>query len=107
MTAHVEPASAADEPEGRTIRLRWDPGADVNTTYANQLFLSHAGNQFYLVFGEARVPAYFREDDAPEEVPVSVVARIAVTPDAMLEFRRAIDANVDRYLTRQAEAQDE
>ena len=88
------------KPDGVTIKLVWDEAANVPTVYANQLYITHAGNEFYLVFGEM-TPVY-RIDMAnpPEQLEIKPVARIAVTPENMVRFADAIAENMASFKER-------
>lgn len=87
--------------EGVRIPIKWQsPDDETFTVYANQLVISNAGPQFYLLFGEVVPPLTTEQADLPKELPVNVVARIAVAPEAMIEMAKAIHENVTRYQDR-------
>jgi hypothetical protein len=72
------------------------------TAYANHLIISHAGPEFFLVFGVVTPPfilpgeeAKFEELESLEALPV---AKIAVSPEVMVAMAKSIHNNVERYL---------
>ena len=89
--------------------IRWGSADDIPTLYANQLFVSHAGPEFFLIFGNITAPLLVGEvekDSLPEFLQVKPVARIAVTREQMLEFAKAIHQNVERFLGRKLVGED-
>ena len=72
------------------------------TSYANHLLISHAGPEFFLVFGVVTPPFILPGDEDRlaelEAVEALPVAKIAVSPEAMLLMAESIRANVERYL---------
>jgi hypothetical protein len=82
------------EEHTKTIRLVWDSPAELNTIYANHLAVSHAGSEFYLIFGELPMPLDLGYDGVPDEVRVIPKVRIAVSKEAM---GRIIDVLQDSY----------
>ena len=80
-------------------------GEDVQkmpTVYANHLLISHAGPEFFLVFGVV-TPPYMHpgaEDRLAEleSVEALPVAKIAVSPEGMMAMANSIQTNVERYL---------
>ena len=71
------------------------------TIYAKQLFLSHAGDEFYLVFGETFPPLLLPGDDVPPEdertLTIKPLIKIAITKDRMESFMQAIKTNWDSF----------
>ena len=84
-----------------SIPVEWSTADHLPTVYANHLLISHAGPEFYLIFGELVPPAVLKEDQLPDKVDIKPVAKIAVSPDAMLRFAEAIATNVQRFKERQ------
>jgi len=83
-------------PDGTiAIPVRWALGEPVPTVYANQLFITHFGGEFYLVFGELAPTT--EPGSVPECVWVKPVARIAVAPENMARMADAIRENVAKY----------
>jgi hypothetical protein len=99
----------ADESESQSaeigipIRTTW-PKEDISKTptiYANQLLITHAGPEFFLVFGVV-TPVLVGPDeqlDVTELGPLTVtpVAKIAVSPETMATMAEAIQNNVESY----------
>jgi hypothetical protein len=82
--------------EPKVVPVEWPPSVgDVPTYYANMLMVSHAGPEFFLVFGEASPPP---PGIVPDTVSVHPIVKIAVTPDVMVSMARAIQNNVEKYL---------
>ncbi len=84
------------------IKIVWpETVKDLPTIYANQLLISHAGPEFFLVFGIVTppVPPADREPDLGEmdALEVSPVVKIAVSAEAMLAMAGTIKTNVERY----------
>ncbi len=99
--------------EVQAVKLRWDDNTGLPTVYANQAIVSHAGgHEFYLIFGEALVPAVVLQGESIEEVHVRPVAKIALTPQTMMRVADAVQQNVARFketaqaLTKAEEAAD-
>ena len=80
------------------VKVRWKDFRDLKTTYANQLLVTHAGKEFYLVFGELVPPA--PGGDMPECVEIEPLVRIAVSPGAMLDIAKAIQDNMRRFVSK-------
>lgn len=84
------------------IEIVWpETVKDLPTTYANQLLISHAGPEFFLVFGIVTppVPPADRELDLGEmdALEVSPVVKIAISAEAMLAMAETIKTNIERY----------
>lgn len=82
---------------------------DIPTIYANNLFITHGGGDFYLVFGEVTPPVVVSATQEAKErigaIEVRPVAKIAVAPDAMIEMARVIQNNVQKYLAPREEGE--
>lgn len=95
-------------PEPKTINIKWpETIQDVPTQYANALWITHAGPEFFLVFGEFTPPPVGVEP--PDAIEIRPIVKIAVTPDAMLSMAEAIRENVQKYqekLRQEAEGED-
>jgi hypothetical protein len=88
---------------GIPIKTVWPKDAigQTPTIYANQLLITHAGPEFFLVFGVV-TPVLVGPDeelDVAELGPLTVtpVAKIAVSPDTMAAMAEAIQCNVETY----------
>jgi hypothetical protein len=83
-----------------SIPIQWGTADHLPTIYANQLFISHAGPEFYLIFGELVPPIVLGEGKFPDIVEIKPVAKIAVSPESMLRIAEAIANNVQRFKER-------
>ena len=88
---------------GIPIKTVWPKDAigQTPTIYANQLLITHAGPEFFLVFGVV-TPVLAGPDeelDIAELGPLTVtpVAKIAVSPDTIAAMAEAIQSNVETY----------
>jgi hypothetical protein len=79
----------------------WQSSDDLPTVYASQLFITHAGGEFYLVFGELAIPMITTPDKLPESIAILPVAKIAVTAENIVRFAGALNTNIEKYLSRQ------
>jgi len=81
------------------VALEWDDDSSLTTVYANQLFVRHTDNEFYLVFGEVNVPPRSGSGvvEQPSSLVVQPVARIAISPIAMLSFVDVINRNIEKF----------
>ena len=82
------------------IPLEWATAQDVQTVYANQLLVTHAGSEFYFMFGEVVPPAIVGESQIPDHLEVKIVARIAIPKEMMPQFVNAIKSNFERLIER-------
>lgn len=102
ITNNNQPENKNEQPF--TIPLKWELGDNLNTIYANQAIISHAGPEFYLIFGEAKPSINLlmgqieTVNDLPSYIPIQPVVKIALPPEAMLEIAEAIQRNVKKYL---------
>src|SRR5690242_6212270 len=85
------------------VPVKWPLTVELPTLYANQLYVTHAGAEFYFVFGEVNVPIFVAYDagEAPTSVTVKPLAKIVVTNETMAQFVEAINRNYARYITQQ------
>jgi hypothetical protein len=87
------------------IQVRWGDDSELTTIYANNLFISHAGAQFYLIFGELMKPLIMdvegEKDRVPSHLTVKPVAKIAVSPEVMELMVKAINDNVEKFREQQ------
>lgn len=84
----------------RDIRVRWREGIEeMPTSYANHFFMSHAGPEFFLIFGVVTPPTILPgEQYLAEELKALPVAKIAVSPEVMIMIADAIQDNVRKYM---------
>ncbi len=89
------------ETTGVAIPIRWGTGEQAPTFYANQLFISHTGNEFYLVFGElSPIISLDKQDDLPDYLEIKPVVKIAVSPPNMVNFTKAIQENMGKLVNK-------
>jgi len=108
MSNEEENATAREEQEVK-IPLRWPEKVDLPTIYANNLFISHAGQEFFLIFGEVTPPVW--TEATPERlrelksIEIKPVAKIAISPEAMPAIAKAIQENVEKFLAKKAKGE--
>jgi len=85
------------------IPVHWEATASAPTIYANQMFITHAGNEFYLVFGEIEPIFQLDKDNLPDHFSIRPRVKIAITPKDMIEFARIIEENVATFQNRVSE----
>jgi len=76
------------------IPLRWASTANLETIYVNHLVITHAGAEFYLVFGELPMPPSLNPTEMPEFVEIMPKVRLAISPQAMKNIARVIQENL-------------
>ena len=83
------------------LKVRWKDASDLPTFYANQAFITHAGGEFYVVFGELQPTVLMNvtPDEAQqlEEVSIRPVAKLVFSPEAIARIVRAMGENVSKY----------
>ncbi len=87
-----------------TIPVEWPDTVDLPAVYANQLHIQHTGNEFFLTFGELQPPIVVGSEEERQEklgaipaITVRPVAKIAISPPAMMAMADVIRENVDRF----------
>jgi hypothetical protein len=96
MTENTSAGGAIPTPSFQVrIPLEWSSAADTPIVYANQVMISHAGPEFFLVFGVVLPP------DAPDQIPDSLTiqpqVRVVVAREAMPAIAQALSENVQRF----------
>jgi hypothetical protein len=86
--------------ELKQIPVRWRRGTEeMPTSYANHFFISHAGPEFFLMFGVVTPPTVLPGDEVViEEIEAAPVAKIAVSPEVMVGIADAIQDNLRKYM---------
>lgn len=91
------------------IPLRWPENVNLPTIYANQLFISHVGPEFFLIFGEVTPPLWTevspKKVDALGSLEVKPVAKIAVSQEAMPAIAKVIQENVEQFLAKKGKGE--
>ena len=95
-----------NENEAR-IPLSWGDMARVPTVYANQLLITHSGNEFYLVFGELFPPLVTDQKHLPESIEINPIIKVAITRENMVMFASLIEENVANFLKKVRMNEDE
>ncbi|HRO24586.1 MAG TPA: hypothetical protein PLR07_09870 [Promineifilum sp.] len=91
--------------EDLEFRLAWALNTDIHTIYANHFFISHAGGEFYLTFGELVPPVTPNEsaDDLRKRVgdtlEIMPLVRLAITPEVMIKIAEAVRTNITTYIS--------
>ncbi|MBC8438080.1 MAG: hypothetical protein H8D87_00130 [Deltaproteobacteria bacterium] len=87
----------------KAIRIIWGSAEDLPALYANNLYISHGGeNEFHLFFGHLTPPIThgLTEDEMPDNVEIKPVAKIVVTPEMMGEFLQVLNDNYEKLLNK-------
>lgn len=84
----------------KDVRVRWREGIEeMPTSYANHFFISHAGPEFFLIFGAVTPPTVLPGEEYEfEELEALPVAKIAVSPEVMIRIAVTIQDNVQKYM---------
>jgi hypothetical protein len=88
--------SEAKRPKEITIPLEWGETTEIPTLYANHLYITHSGGEFYLVFGEL-APVNIDQENPPDTLVIKPLVKIALIPENMLKFAEVIKKNVDNF----------
>lgn len=88
---------AVQKMEAVPIKLIWGASEKAPTIYANHLYITHAGNEFYLVFGELSPFLDLDAENLPEHLEIQPKIKIAVSPENMVKFADAIQENVTKF----------
>lgn len=84
--------------EGKIIKIKWGSAENLPALYANHLYISHGGeHEFYLIFGHLTPPIGFSEQDTPDEIEITPINKIVISPEAMSDFVRAMSENLRKY----------
>ena len=94
-----------DKEQRVEFRMRWEEATDLPSVYANQVYITHAGGEFYVIFGEVELPIMLSlapdELKGPRDLVVKPVAKLVFTPSAMAAVVKAMAENVRKYEQRQ------
>ncbi len=83
------------------VSLVWPAEIELPTLYANQLYISYTGQEFYLVFGEAIPPTMVNASDVrggKKKVFIEPVVRIAVSYESMAKMMDAMTKNYNSFM---------
>jgi hypothetical protein len=78
------------------VRVKWGSAEHLPTIYANQLYVTHAGREFYVIFGELAA-LMFDKDNPPEQLEITPVVKLAIAPRNLEGFIRALQDNFEKY----------
>ena len=79
------------------IPVHWGSSEHLETIYVNHLVITHAGPEFYLVFGELPMPPFISPDEVPSELAIIPRVRLAVSPKAMRSIAQAMQENLEKW----------
>lgn len=84
-------------------KLKWQK-ADLPTIHVNQMLITHAGPEFYLIFGEV-IPIDLEDVlEIPKTLEVIPRVRVAIPREMMGVFVSAIDDNYERFVNKITDA---
>lgn len=90
--------------EGINIPVVWPESVDLPTVYANQMFIQHTDNEFFLIFGELMPPIAAGSQDERRKklqslsgITIRPVVKIALSPPFMLRMAEAVQENVEKF----------
>ena len=85
------------------IPVEWEESDDVPIVYANQVLISHAGPEFFLVFGTVVPP--LNTSELPDTLQIKPQVRVVVSREAMGSIVQAMNDNLKRYHSGQQQQQ--
>lgn len=91
-----------NQPKQVQIPLVWEDTEHIPTVYANNLLITHAGGaEFYLIFGEVVPPILLGTpgEKLPKKINIKPVAKIVLTPEAMIKFSEIINLSLKSLLS--------
>ncbi|MFN2116040.1 MAG: DUF3467 domain-containing protein [Anaerolineae bacterium] len=100
---HEPSSSSAQQPNFQVrIPLEWEEDDEVPIVYANQVLISHAGPEFFIVFGTVVPP--LNTSEIPDSFKIRPQVRVVVSRDAMGSVVQALTDNLRRFQDAQAKA---
>lgn len=100
-TVKKQPETQPDEVQ---VRVKWGSPEGLETIYVNHLFVTHAGSEFYLIFGELTPPHIAEGERFPKELIITPRVRLSITPDAMKAISVVIQDNLGNYLSKKGDS---
>jgi hypothetical protein len=85
----------------------WGSHDHLDTIYPTNIYITQAGGEFYLVFGELSFPLTPDNEVCPERVEIKPVAKLAICPEVMLSIADELNKNISVYLSQQAGQSDD
>jgi len=82
-----------------SIAVRWGSLEGIPTVYANNIYVTHAGDEFYVVFGELEPPVVLGMDksELPELIEIRPLVKLAIAPDVMTRFVDVLSDNIRKF----------
>lgn len=77
------------------IPIEWEDTEDVPIVYANQVLISHAGPEFFMVFGVVVPP--LNTTELPDSLKIHPQVRVVVSREAMGSIVQAMNDNLQRF----------
>lgn len=84
--------SKSKSPGAQSIPIEWADADDLDTRYVNHVWLSQHGGDVFLTFGELLPFAPGRPP--PKKAQIQPVARIALSPSALVRMTRLLKDHV-------------
>jgi len=88
--------------EGVSIPIQIEGAEKVPIAYANYIFITHTGNEFFVTFAQIHPPYLIspkKEDiERIQSIPATVVSRIALTPSKTKELIDVLQDNYNKYV---------
>lgn len=84
----------------KPIRLIWETNETLPFAYANHIYVSHAGEkEFHIYFGHVAPPLTIglTEEELPDSIAITPVAKIIVTPEVMSDFVDVLNKNFKSF----------
>ena len=101
MNSNIKNDEQKSEDQRVRIPVRWGKTDSLQTLYANQMFVTHGGTEFYLVFGESMPPVILDRAELPEAIEIKPLVRIAVSTERMEAFIEVLNKNFQRFRDKQ------
>lgn len=89
----------------KAIRLIWETNETLPFAYANHIYVSHAGEkEFHIFFGHVAPPLTIglTEEELPDSVSITPVAKIIVTPEVMSDFLDVLNKNFRSFAEKES-----
>jgi hypothetical protein len=77
------------------IPIEWEDSEEVPIVYANQVLISHAGPEFFMVFGVVVPP--LNTTELPDSLKIRPQVRVIVSREAMGSIVQAMNDNLQRF----------
>jgi hypothetical protein len=100
------PESSSEPPEAQSLTLKWGDLHGLPLLFANQLLCQSRPGEgaIYIAFGHVTAPPFLgsadeirQQAEGLDALEIQPIARLAVTPDAMRAFIRALRDSLEKY----------